>query len=80
MNVQADKPWSTAMKVALVALSVIGALVFLGSVGVVVHTWKTGGAVELAVVIRALAGGVWAVFSLFLLKHPEWKRYLAQRF
>jgi hypothetical protein len=68
------------MKVALVALSVIGALMLLGSVGVVIHTWKTDGAVELAVVIRALAGGVWTVFTVLLLKHPEWKHYLAERF
>jgi hypothetical protein len=80
MNISAHKPWSTAMKAAMVALSVIGASVFVCSVGVVVHAWKMHGAVEVAVAVRALAGGVWAVFTLLVLKHPEWKRYLSEKF
>lgn len=80
MNLSADKPWSTAMKVALVTLSVAGALVFVGSVEAAIHAWKTDGAVDTSFLVRALSGGVWAVFTLLLVRHPEWKRYLAEKF
>jgi len=78
MNISPDMPWSTTMKVALVALSVIGALVFVGSAGAIVHMLKNGGAIEAGFGVRMIAGAVWAVFTFLLMKHPEWKRHLNQ--
>lgn len=68
------------MKVALATLSVMGVLVSVGSIYVVIDTWKADGAVEQAVIIRLLLGGIWTGLTIGLLKHPEWKQYLAEKF
>ena len=80
MKQPSDKPWSNAMKIALVVLSAIGTLICVGSVATVVRTWRVDGTVETRFVVGAIAGGVWAVFTLWLARHPEWKRHLVEKF
>ncbi len=80
MNISADKPWSITMKVALASLSLMGALIVVGSIYVAIQTWKADGAVEREDIIRLLLGGMWTGLTIGLLKHPEWKQYLAEKF
>ena len=79
MNISADKPWSTTMRVALVVLSALGVLVFVGSSLAAIHMMHSDGTVEASFIVGAIAGGVWSVFAFLLLRHPEWKRYLLEK-
>jgi len=74
MNLSPDKQWSTAMRIALVGLSLVGAFVFVASIVMAVHAWKANGTVEVELIVRAVGGAVWGALTLLLLKHPEWKR------
>ena len=76
MNVQPDKPWSAPMKVALLALSAVGAAVCVLSAMTVIKEGSLGS----ADVVRMIGGALWTTFALSLRRHPEWKRYLEEKF
>ena len=70
------KPWSTPMKVALPLLSAVGVWVCVLSA---ISLLREGRA-DAPVITRMVGGAFWAVFMLLLRAHPEWQRYLEEKF
>ena len=76
MNESNVKPWSTLMKIVLPIFAAGGALVCVLSVITLFREERA----EIAVITRVVSGAIWTVFMLCVRAHPEWQRYLEEKF
>jgi hypothetical protein len=76
MNLQSEKPWSAHMKIALFVLSASAALISILSAIFMIRQ----GRIDREHILPIISSGIWAISTFSLSMHPEWKRYLEEKF